>query len=200
MYVCMYVCMALNWWLYKLVRYYTSLPDRIWNSFQRHKQHRQNTRQPFSQPFSGSFFCYIFSFPLVLSSISSYSFSKLCILPKLCIWGKLGTCGVIRPYYFFVDAGFCASMGQTYWFERFTWRCCAQWCVGLRAQWWSAHAHHHRNTNGPSQNQRHITNGISAQKHKNTTTRTINTTTMKMPHHNWWGWWGWWWWWGGGGC
>ena len=76
----------------------TGLPDCIWNSFQHHKQHRQNTRQTFSQPFSGSFFYYIFSFPLVLSIISSYSSSKLCTLPKLCIWGKLGTCGVIRSY------------------------------------------------------------------------------------------------------
>ena len=50
------------------------------NAGQHHKQHRQNTRQTFLQPLSGSFFYYIFSFPFVLSIISSYySFSKLCI-------------------------------------------------------------------------------------------------------------------------
>ena len=77
---------------------YTGLPDCIGNSFQHHKQHRQNTRQAFSQPLSDSFFYYIFSFPLVLSIISSYSFSKVCILPKFCVLEKLVTCGVIRSY------------------------------------------------------------------------------------------------------
>ena len=82
---------------------YTGLLDCTWNSFQHHKWRRQNTRQTFSQPFSGSFFYYTFSFPVVLSTISVYSFSKLCILPKLCIWGKLGTCGVLRSYnYLFI--------------------------------------------------------------------------------------------------
>ena len=102
MYVCMYVCMSTVLHsidsFTSLLLMCTGLPDCIWNSFQHHKQHRQNTRQTFSQPFSGSFFYYIFSFPIVLSIISSYSSSKLCTLPKLCIWGKLGTCGVIRPY------------------------------------------------------------------------------------------------------
>ena len=79
---------------------YTGLPDCIGNSFQQHhKQHRQNTRQAFSQPLSDSFSYYIFSCPLVLSIISSNSFSKVCLLPKFCVLEKLVTCGVIRSYY-----------------------------------------------------------------------------------------------------
>ena len=70
---------------------YTGLPDCIGNSFQQHhKQHRQNTRQAFSQPLSDSFSYYIFSCPLVLSIISSNSFSKVCLLPKFCVLEKIG--------------------------------------------------------------------------------------------------------------
>ena len=87
--------------LHPIDSFTSGLPDGIGNSFQHHKQHRQIiTRQTFSQPLSDSFFCYIFSFPLVLSMISSYSISKVCILPKFCVLEKLVTCGVTRSYNF----------------------------------------------------------------------------------------------------